>query len=66
MNVKVSSYWSGNNKHGYQLGIPVGNGVTKYERLLAYDWDRKTASKALDLVSRLYKVSRENIRFIHK
>jgi hypothetical protein len=70
VNIFVTSYWGGNNKLGYRLEIPIRKSnrhyVTYYERLLTDVWTRRTASQALDLVSRMYNVDRKKIRFIHK
>lgn len=63
MNVKVQRCWAGGNKYYYRALICGGLRVRVEE---GEHWNRKIASRMLDLISTETGLKRSSIRFCHK
>ena len=65
MTVKVEQCWNGRTMT-FRLNIPHRGKICR--ELVGGDtfiWDKATATDALNLIERLYKVPRRNVRFAH-
>lgn len=58
MTIRVQTCWNGRNIL-FRIKLPAGG----HESIAADQWDRKTASKALDLLQNVYGLKRQNVRF---
>ena len=65
MKIRVDACWGGGDHYYFRLAIP-GELVLGGGREVVYGdtWDRKTASKALDLLEHVYGVDRRRVRFV--
>ena len=58
--IKVESTWSGHkDEHGFRLTLPDGS----RESVRGSEWNRRTATEALNLFERVYGIPRSTIRF---
>lgn len=58
MKVKIEHCWGGG--HTFRITLPDGSRESIRD---PGGWDRKTASKVLDLLEHVYKLKRRSIRF---
>ena len=66
MKVYVEHCWGGNNKFYFRLTFQhEGRSVREHVGFHDGNWDRATAIEAKDLLERVYKLNRKNIRFVH-